>query len=382
MKKALPFLLCLCLLALQGCFPTGKPNVPPGTASSAASGAASEATPSAVDKTLDSNLIVKAPVRAAEAKTLKSVNAALKSFDAEGCKSYFLKGKTISQHNESKTPMFPEHKNQYYTCSDDSSLNVNFGEVRYITEYYNKREYDAAIQSTSYFLRPDIHQIFKQTELEQLDKAAAVETVRKAVQAVGLTPSGAPDVIALDLQSLQSTWEDFIDKKGNHPPKWEKKDEAYAVIFRAELNGTPVTNTGYRPASGGFGDVSGSRILGVVGKDGLLFFQAGGIYEPGTTIQDGIAPISLSGALEQIKTKYRNVLLTDPVTITDIALEYVPQIKKSGSDFVFELLPAWVFTANQTTTTQDAKGTTKVNASFPIYILADSGQELRIGGIA
>lgn len=386
MKKLFILLVCLSLLLLQGCFPSGKKENPTddfknNSTDIVISGSDDpESIPGYVDLELEENLIVKADVNAPDNLKLKNVSVSLKRFDFDKVVNTLINGKTISQTHEWDSPLFRQYKEKSYECEDRSNLVISLGGIRYFTAYYSDRDYSSVIFGSNYFIRPEIKDIYKQNELEQVNKDTAISTVKQVITSLGITVSDTPDVVALDFETLKSEWEDYETPKGNGPHQWEKSDEAYVVIYHVLYESVQITNTGYMSTNGA-GAVTGSRIIGVVTKDGLIYFQCNGIYEVGNIIKDSITPISLSLALEQIKAKYKNVLLTDPVIISHIALEYVPQATNSDS-VNYELIPAWVFTTSQKTTKQDAKGTYEVTSYFPIILYAESGQELRIGGLA
>lgn len=169
-------------------------------------------------------------------------------------------------------------------------------------------------------------------------------------------------------------------KDGSHPRQWEKDDEAYAVIFPISYDKINITNKGYFSLNSSSGiPVIGSRILGIVNKDGLIYMTANGIYDIGETVKEKIKPISIEKAITKLQDKYKDTLLTDLVTISKIALEYVPVIAENKG-IEYELVPCWVFTANQEITVTDSKGTSQSSSEFSIIFNAETGEEILIGG--
>jgi hypothetical protein len=376
-KKWASIFLCLCMLVLSGCFPTGKVSSPQIT-----SGTSDLTTiPSSINTELSKNLIVKADVSIPDQHQFKNASIMLKKFDSDVAMRNFLSGKEISQTNNFKNSLFPEYIGKSFQCSDGTLLTVGVGNIQYSTKYYDNRQYDSVIFGSNYFVRPNIKSVYKKTELAQLDKDDAVATVKSIISSLDIAVQDIPEVIALDYDTLQSEWKNITGPHGENSVKWETSDEAYVVVFTAAFDNTPITQAGYRSENNTIGDITGSRILGVVTKNGLIYFQCKGIYDKGETIKDSIKPVSLPAALEQVKKKYKDVLLTDPVNITHIALEYIPQAANSKT-ISFELVPAWVFTTSQETTVQDVKGSYKITSYFPIIVLAQSGQELVIRGVS
>jgi hypothetical protein len=373
-------ILLLLVLFLGGCFPTGESELPKSNSDHIiiTNSDNSDTIPASIDMELDKNLMVKADVVSPKSLNLKVMSVALKSFDADKVMNTLLKEKKVYATNEFIDPVFPQQKGKSFSCADGSTLNVYIGSIRYTTPYYSEREYDSVIFGSNYFVRPDIQDVYKKTELKQVDKNSAVSIVKQTIESLGFQVADKPEVIALDLDTLKSEWEDYEGKGGKHPKQWEAADEAYAVVFQIMYDSTRITNTGYINPNGEI-PVEGSRILGVVTKNGLIYFQCSGIYEISSIIKESIQPISISVALEQVKNKYKDVLLTDPVTITNIALEYLP-LSKMNETVSYEMIPAWVFTAHQKSTIYGEKGNYSIDSYFPIIINAETGQEFLIGG--
>src|SRR5699024_2984658 len=141
---------------------------------------------------------------------------------------------------------------------------------------------------------------------------------------------------------------------------------AYLIIFPVVYGHTNITTRGYRDANNHMPAV-GSRIFGVVNKESLMYLKAGGIYKTNTTLKSHVIPVSLETALGSVKNKYKNVLIRNPIMISNIALTYLPTIDNSDS-IQYKLIPAWILTGTKKITyTKDGKQF-KRTASFTIYI--------------
>lgn len=376
MRKIWILKICISLFVLSGCFPNGEQK---GSSDSVSLNKSNHSTSNFIDTELDKNLIVKADITGVNNKTFKINSISLKNFDVDKIKKTFFKNKTVVETHDNRNELFPEYKNKYFQLSDESYLILELGSIRYADAYYNERNYDNAISGSTYFIRPDLKDVYKKTTIESIDKDEAVEKVKNAVNEIGISQLGKPEVIALDFETLESQWEVFETKDGRQPRKWEKDDEAYVVIFPAIYDNSRITNKSYLSATNQM-PVLGSRIMGVVNKQGLIFLTCSGIYEIGNTLKDKVTPISLESALEKVKNKYKNVIITDPIIISKIALEYVPTSSLNKDTIKYELIPAWVFTAKQESTFKDKKGSFKASTNFTIMINAETGQEIRIGG--
>ncbi|MFP7471198.1 hypothetical protein [Niallia sp. Man26] len=374
MKKIWLLLLCTFLVVLSGCFPTGEQNA---ASDSKQANKSNEPTPDNLDVELDKNLLVKADIAGGENKDYPSLSISPKDFKNDPLKQELVNNKELTDTFENNNEIKPDYKDVYFEFTDGSYMSIELGTVRFEDSFYSDREYSDVIYGAKPNIRSDLHDIYKKTALENINSNDAIEKVKKAANEYGITNLGNPDVIALDLETLENEWEDYEQKDGGHPRKWEKADEAYVVTFPVVHNNLIITNKGYFSNAAEI-PVIGSRIVGVVNKDGIIALTLDGIYDTGKTIQNKVNPISLEDALNMVENKYKDVILTDPITISKIALEYVPIVSKQDS-ISYKLTPAWVFTAKQDVTSSDEKGTNTASDYFTIIIDADTGQELRIG---
>lgn len=361
----------------SSCFPTGETNIPKNASSE--SEILDSIIPDYIEKELDDNLIVNADVTGAKSRSFKNISISLKEFDQDVVIQTFLSNKEISERHDILDASYKNTIGTSIVCSDGSCLTITPGCILYDDIYYRERIYTDEIFGTEYFIRSDVKQIYKKDNLNSINKNDAVEKIKQLTIAMGINVSDTPEVIALDFDTLINEWENFETKDGDGPRRWEKDDEAYVIVFPVEYDQNNITNTGY--LNPGFGTpVIGSRILGVVTKDGLIYFECKGIYEFGEIKKDNISPIGLDTALEQVQRKYQDVLLTHPVIITKAALEYVPVVTPGSNPIKYELVPAWIFSTQQVIEAEGLNGTEKRINTFPIIILAETGQELRIGG--
>jgi hypothetical protein len=376
-KKIVISLVILSLFVISACsFPQGEEKDSSGSVTLDVS---KGSTPTSLDLELEENLNIKADIFGGNNKKLKNYSISLKNLEADKIVDNLSKDKKIIENREVQNELFPEFKDKYFSFSDGSYLTIQYQTLRYSDSFYSKREYESVISGSTYFIRNDLKDVFQETTLEGIDKNKAIEEVKNAINDLDISNAGNPDVIALDYKTLESEWEDYETKDGSSPRKFEKEDEAYVVIFPVVLDDTNITNKGYSNAANQM-DAMGSRIMGVVGKEGLIFLTVQGIYEIGETLKDKISPISLETALNKVKNKYKDVLITDPMLISKISLEYVPTVSTTDG-IKYKLIPAWVFLGKQDLTIDDKKGGSfQVSSEFSIMINAENGEELHSGG--
>lgn len=379
MKKILLFIGCSFVFVLSACFPTGSTNDSPSDTTNPNDSKSITPAPGFIDTELDKNLIVQADVVEPAREHLKIRTIHLKEFDQKQIENVFLKNRTVVNSHENNNEYFPNYKDQTIEFEDGSYVRKELGKLIFNDIFYQERFYDAVISDLSFFIRSDIKDVFQKDSLDNIDKNQAIETVKNIVKELGISSLGNAEVYALDLEGLSSQWEDFPTKSGESPRKWEKEDEAYLVAFPVVYDNVRITTKGYVNEANAIPAI-GSRIMGVVNKNGLIHLTCTGIYEVGKTVKENITAISVDSALEIVKNKYKDVLLTVPIRISHIALEYVPTV--SNNDGVaYQLVPAWVFTAHQKTTYNDPKkGAFEDDSEFTIIINAETGKEIRIGG--
>ena len=125
----------------------------------------------------------------------------------------------------------------------------------------------------------------------------------------------------------------------------------------------------------------GERIVGIIGKQGLIAFQALNIYEVQEKNQLSEEVLDVETILNVIQNKFRNILITDKIEIEKINLEYVPVLEdvKRGE---YKLEPMFVCMARQELErTQDKENNSiEENSIFPIIFDAQTGMEIQIGG--
>lgn len=374
MKKIRLLLLCTLLVVLSGCFPTGNQN---DASNSKQVNKSNEPIPDNLNVELDKNLLVKADITGGENNEYPSLSISPKDLNNDPLKQEFVNNKQLSNTFNNNNDIKPDYKDTYFEFTDGSYMSIQLGGVMFEDSFHSDREYSDVIYGAKPYIRSDLHEIYNKTTLENINRNEAIEQVKKAATLFDVTNLANPDVIALDLKTLESEWEDYEQKDGSHPRKWEQSDESYVVTFPVVHNNLNITNKGYLSNAANIA-VIGSRVIGVVNKDGIIALTLDGIYDTGTTIKENVNPISLEDALKMVKTKYKDVVLTDPITISKIALEYVPIVSKQDS-ISYELIPAWVFTTKQDVTSTDGKDTYTAPVYFTIIIDADTGQEMRIG---
>jgi hypothetical protein len=363
------FITGLCLV-LSSCFPTEVTSRPQDIEY------ASEVPPPPfVEKELDENLSVSANVDYDPGLQWKAFEVTYRVFDQRECLDVFAQGKEIGEQYsyESVNPQGGDEST--YLFPDGTALSIELGAMRYTHPAYRGKTYDNVVFATGYTVRGDLGEVYRKGELASIGKDASVELVRDVVTKLGIPVAPDPTVYALDYDTLMSEWEGFELKDGTPASSWEAKDEAYLIEFHAVVDGLPVSDVGYTDLRMPFTN-NGSRIYGVVSQEGLISFVCSGIYEAVSSRESSL--VSLDVALEAVGLRFRDIIITDPITITRASAAMIPAYE--GTDPLrLVLKPAWVFSVEQEQTlAKDGTNYGTRQAHFNILIDGATGAEIHV----
>lgn len=388
---------CICLFALvsmslfllSGCFPDGKSNLLDNTVSNmGGDSAVTTSYPSKIQKKLNDTLILDASVKIPAISPSSAYQAVALSFDYNKLPEIFLQGKTNIRYEEQRHPITNEITHRGFIPSDGSGVAINYGgannSLTFDEKVYGDYPYALSMYAYEGWIRPDFREKFPKPSLENIDKEQAVALVKEKLDALNVPVLETPEVYSLDIDSLkkdfEANWKDFENPKypdGKHP-EWTKEREAYVIVFQAALpDGSPITQLGYMPGSLYNDYVHGSKFVGVVGKEGLIFLSISGAYEIQNQQPLSGQIISLDTACEKMASTYDNILLTDPIQIQKISLEYVPRYINAET-YEFEIVPAWIFQGIQKV--DDEKGGV-MTADVLVLIDAVTGAEIPNEGV-
>lgn len=363
---SLAFVLCF-----SGCFPSGE------TSNKNVGSFDQSQVPLNMKETLADNLLIDAKININGDLNWKKFNVDFKDLNYEKFINKLLEHRKITDIDEGRGQSKNEKNAVSYSFDDKSFLYTDIERISYSSgPRYNDRSYAQIILSTSGFIRPDLAKVYNKDKLENLDKENSISLVKQQLTTLGIEFNEEPTVYALDHATMMSEWEDYLMPDGTYEKKWTKDEEAYVIMFQETINNLPLTESAYRDIIGH--DVYGGRIMGVVSKYGLINLEIQSVYEP-TAEQNVDKLISFNSAVELLKEKYKDIILTDPVTVSNVALELVP-IKDQRDESKISLIPAYVFTANQRVTTSK-EGFEDVidDASFNIFFDAETGNEIAVG---
>lgn len=202
--------------------------------------------------------------------------------------------------------------------------------------------------------------VFQKEELDFMSSVDAIKKCKKLMEELNILYVENPEIYALDYENLQKKYdvvakeEDIKEliKRGKFyaKEKWEKEDEGYYIIFKTKIADIPVASVGYEDKKTSY-SVAGSEIVFWVNKDGIDSVKVNErIYEETGKLGEVKNLITYKEALEKLKSKYKDIILTDENIVEEISLEYIPCIKETQTIGESRLVitqynfkPAWRF---------------------------------------
>ena len=388
MKKRLPFIMITIILifSLTGCFPDGKKTLSDdGFISSFTS------IPEELQKTLAENLIMDADIMIPEKLPTRTYQATLKDGDKENIEQVFLSNKEVTNVEEFPNDFDKTKMNYLYSTADGASLFIENGSIFFNEKKAIERQYTRYVKGTSSFIDYDLKDTFPKETLSNVDREYSVQSFEDICDRLGVEINGEPEVYALDVENLDKIT-DYSEEQPSGEPieKWTEEDQVYFITAHVLYDAFPMTQFGYITKSG-YGE--GTCLSALFGVNGLIEFSLNHFYEIMDNGKDISEICSLDSANNVIKEKYKNTILSNPITVSEIRLEYLP-VQKDVEKQIYELTPMWVYTALQDSqitkgqqasedsqmTKEEAEKVIETTNIFQIYVDALTGTEFDIGG--
>lgn len=364
-------------LGLTGCYPNGKMTLDTDKETVIDGKKGIDYNTSNIECELADGLYVNAKLNIDQEAEWQDNHVYLKNWDVEKVSTVLGNGRKIIETKTMPNIHNDKINDQYIYWDDKSMLVMQQGNLQYYTEVELDYSYLGYLYGTMPYLTDETLEKFPETEIPGIDKQDAIEQVKHIVQNIGIEVS-EPIVYALTYERLEENTDySQIDPNGNSPHQWIEEDAVYAIAFKGTMDSLPITEVGYRS-----GPAAGERIVGIVGKQGLIAFQALNIYELEEKNQLSEKLFDVETILNIIQNKFRNILITDKIKIEKINLEYVPVLEdiERGE---YKLKPMFVCMARQEIKhTQDKEENNAIeeNGIFPIIFDAQTGMEIQIGG--
>lgn len=299
------------------------------------------------------NMKVDATIKASDKSSAQVLSGIAKKFDLENIVKVVMGEVNIQIENE-------YNNIRYGKCNGKTVFNDEYGRF-----YVRSKVFDTIgvvatdLRGHNQIVRPN-KEVFQNKDLDFMSSADAVTQCKKLMEELNILYVENPEIYALDYGNLQKKYDEAVKEEGiveliqrgklYAKEKWEKEDEGYYIIFKTKLADIPVASVGYEDKKT-FYSVSGSEIVFWVNKYGVDSVKVNDrIYEETGKQGEVKNLITTKEALEKLKNKYKDIILTDENIIEEISLEYIPCIKeaqttKEGQVAItqYNFKPAWRF---------------------------------------
>ena len=178
---------------------------------------------------------------------------------------------------------------------------------------------------------------FQKTELAFMPYSQAKENIDHVLQMMHLQNIRIDQGYTLDAETMNL----HLQRQGEYQKKMTQDDEGYYFILAQYLDDIPVINRNWN-AKGSEVNIFGNIKRGTVGhvfydKDGIAYLELQWMHIF-TETGEPQKLISAAQALETVVSVYSDLILLDPIRITDITLSYVSLDEKEPYIYV----PAWI----------------------------------------
>ena len=390
-KKLTALLLAASCLLAPGCFPDG---------SSAPTAVNSEAltaidAPSRLQQDLGENLTVDADIDVPETLEFHRYAAREMNIDfdtfTQAAKLIFPGNVEITMEDNSTSSDFMA----YYLVKMEDTVPFAYvhtsesNHCSFSLPRFSSQNYDLITFTYSDILRQDMRRVFPNNRLDGWDPQEAIRLVKEKLDVLGVPIASTPEVFALDVESLQKEWtanwkntgDDLNEEHGEEPVTWTKEDEAYVIYYRLVApDGHPINRCTYIPGNEEqLGAITSCGARGTVDKEGLMELRVNGMLEVTEELGPQEIKVDLDQVLEQIQQKYEAMITTNPVVVTRIGLEYLPQLT-DAQQRTYELIPVWVVETHERKYMGGGEAETSLVPLPPVLIDAATGQEIMVAG--
>lgn len=293
-------------------------------------------------------------------------------FDPDKTQSILLKNANIikkASYSEAKT----------YKTSSGSMLSImQMGNLNYTTTHFFNTYYSIFHRQSDKWKNDNKYPRF--TDLKFESYQAAINKANDLLKELGMDNEQLTVIYSLDYKTMQEQ-QKILDEHGRFqnprtgkkdPLKtdWSEKDDCYMMVFSTTIDGFPISTYSH-------GSVDDDSFVG--GSDLEMYWSNYGVESLNIQYnysvikkENKVNIISLDSAIKKIENKYDQIILNNPVTVTKIALMYLPIVANKKTN-KFTLVPTWIFDISQVANTPGSKNEERITN---VFINAVSGEEI------
>lgn len=384
-NKKLLLITSMSLIAVTnftGCYPSGEVNSSNIKSIDENPMIQSENNATDIKRDIAENLQVDARLNINLDKEWNDYNVILKQWNVAETLTLFIDEEQVLEKNEIQSSL-EEQVDTYLTLSDGSALSFIGGDIIYHSQKEKECGYYSYLLGVMPYPTLETKEKFPECDIAGIDKQESIELARNLIEELEIEIDELEAVYSLTAELLEKNSDySLVAPNGELPYQWTEDDGAYGIVFKGNMDGFPLTLMGYINASG---PAAGTRISAIVGKEGLIAFRATNVYEISKRIEFEGDIVNIEKILTNIEEKYKNIILTNMITIDSISLEYVPVIENLAKG-TYTLKPMYVCMANQEVPSEDyskkEESSHKLShiSYFPIIFDGKTGTEI-VGGI-
>lgn len=255
---------------------------------------------------------------------------------------------------------------------EENYLLIEPGRVMYTTkEFYDT--FESLLDDEKGSFRDNFDEILEQGSVWGISKEKAVETVQRIVEknrisvketkAYSLTKGNLTKLSRLFMPDQE--YAEYIKDPDNEPMKrvFAEKDEGWLVVMSVCAGENALYPNEYE-----YGEqyYPGSQIWAIVNKNGLVTFQADGIYEVDTGAPEKIKVLSSGQAKEILNQKFKNKISSHKPECKEMKESFLAVNDGKGSMVSF--IPVYIFQIEQK---HDDKGDQKRQSTEQRVLILD-----------
>lgn len=252
-------------------------------------------------------------------------------------------------------------------------LLIEPGRVLYSTkEFYDT--FDGILFDDKGSFRDNFNEILKKGNVWGVSEEKAVEMVQSIVEknkisvkdtkAYSLTKGNLTKLSKMFMSDKE--YEEYISDPDNEPMKrvFTEKDEGYLVVMSVCAGENALYPNEYE-----YGEryYPGSLIWAIVNKDGLVTFQADGIYDVDKDAPKEIEVLSLEQAKDIMNQKFKNIISSNKPECKEIEQSYLAV--NDGKSETNSFIPVYIFHIEQKL--DDVKGDEKRQVTEDTLLILD-----------
>lgn len=307
----------------------------------------SEEEPEHIKRTLADKLQIDADIIYPPDKELAVYPVKRKIFEKDSISLFLSEDEYIITEN-------PNYENSFtVNTSGGSGLLVSEGYFSYIKN--RKRDEDVASMIEDFLLKAEI--IGEAKELSFMSKKEAIALGKEKIKELSGSNAEAVRTVAMDNEDLQKLQNNLLDEAGyqagiesgktNRIDKFSE-DDVYYIQYAVKQDDIylydGITEPQISLAIDAYWDFS-VNVTVLVGKDGIRYFNYRNAFSEPVAETEKAGIISADDVLDKIEKVYDGIILTEPVTITKLWIEYIPVPDWENLTRI-ELRPYWCVQIN------------------------------------